>query len=458
MRRYQPALEQALTTEVPVDESLLEPIADVVSLEEEQLISEEVADMAADISDAFVDAQRTIEVSDSLENAADIAEAIEVATPAETQLLEVIGEAAGAGSSLDPTDIVPSMESFKGGKIAVEGIRETATRIWENIKRYVKTIWEKITKFFYNLLGMIPHLRRRVLAMQAKVDGMSSLTQANKEFKVKVGIQKLLIGGKPVTGGAALKKGLEDIRKVSASVYGPLADNVASVGSKMAAAMARFDPNKSAEILKDVVDVIIDFGTKGKAATHTTKATTRFKGYKSFESDELLGDVVVVSKLYEEAKGDTALLHAADAVSKSGVSVEVSGNTIKHPTEVVFKTMTHEEASSVLNECLSVLDVLEGYRRGSKKAAIEKSEKELDSASNRAQVALATAKVTTAVGTMVEGPTPFREAIPHFRAMINMNLAYARWAQTPFGPLMRVATDSVKTSLVLVQSSLAQYK
>lgn len=450
-----------------VDDANLEPIADVVSLEEEQIISEEIAQMSGDIDDAFNDAQRTIEVSDSLENAADIAEAIETATPAETQLLEVIGEAAGAGSTVDPTDIVPSMEGYKGGKIAVEGIRETAARIWENIKRIVKQIWEKIQKFFYNAFGMIPSLRRRIAAMQERVDSLSGHTAQEKNFKVKVGIQRLLVNGKPITNGAGLKKGLEDIRKVSASVYGPLAENVAAVGSKLASAVARFEPAKAEATLKDAIDVVVDFGNKGKAATHTTKSTNRFKGFAAYESENLMGDVVVVSKLFTDAKADTALLHAADAVSKSGVVLAESANTAKQPTSVDFSTMSLEESNAVLADALSVLDVLESFRRGSKRSAIEKAEKDLDTASSKASTALMTAKLASGVNHLPGSlgsdmkdnyAKNIGPAVPYYRALVNMNLAYARWAQQPFGPLFRVATDAVKTSLVLVQASLAQYK
>ena len=185
-----------------------------LSLEEEQVLMDEAATDAAEVDKDLGESERVIEVSDALEDLAVIADGIEEATPAEAALIETAGDMAVAGTDVQPEEVVPAMESYIGRRIATEGIRETARAIWESIQRWVKSIWEKIEKFFYKLFGVIPGMRKRIAALEKRVDEAVGKKVEEKKVTISSGVASLCIDYKPVKNEGEFLKGVTSLQKV----------------------------------------------------------------------------------------------------------------------------------------------------------------------------------------------------------------------------------------------------
>ena len=174
----------------------------VLSLEEEQIMMSDAADLASEIGQELNECDRIIEVSDALEDLAVIADEIEQASPVEIALIEKAGDMAVAGTDIEAEEVVPSLESFRGKRIATEGLRDTAALIWKNIQEFLKAVWEKIEKFFYNIIGTIPTIRRRLEALAKKIEATESKSPRGTVFEVNTTAGSMgSVVGRLSTGG-----------------------------------------------------------------------------------------------------------------------------------------------------------------------------------------------------------------------------------------------------------------
>jgi putative nucleotidyltransferase with HDIG domain len=174
------------------------------AMEEAEVMEEAARVLAAEITADNAEAERAADLSDSLEDLAVVASSIDEATPAETQLIQLAGDMATAGDEeVTSEDIVPATESFVGQRIAVEGFVEKAKQIWEAIKKYLKDLWVKVEKFFYNIYGAIPRVRKQVKALRERLtdaqDAGKSLDEDGKKFELSSGLESLKVNEKVAT-------------------------------------------------------------------------------------------------------------------------------------------------------------------------------------------------------------------------------------------------------------------
>ena len=51
-----------------------------------------------------------------------------------------------------------------------------------------------------------------------------------------------------------------------------------------------------------------------------------------------------------------------------------------------------------------------------------------------------------------------KAAVPNYRALLNFNAAYARWAQSPAMQTLSMTVSAINATMMVVQKSLANYK
>lgn len=418
-----------------------------ISLEEEALMTSEAEGDAAEVATDLAEAERLIEVSDALEDLAVVADDIEEATPTELQLIETVGQAAVAGSDVAPEEIVPAMESFKGGRIATESIRDRARSIWEQIQRYLKQIWEKIESFFYKLFGTVPSLRKRVAALRDKVDAKQGMKSEAKPMKM-VGATYLSIAGTPVKNEGGLNKGLSDLEDAAKYVFGAYSDGVATRGEVIADALNKFDIKEAEKATTELRDKLV--AQKPPKMPGTASANqSRFPGFTTYIGPALLGNHSLAAKQFNE--GDSSsVLGALDKFRRAGVElIPTNEKAVAAAANAEFSVMSLSAMNTALGHLDKILDLVEEFRRGKRTKDINKSRESIKSASSKATKAMESAKT---------GDEEARSTVAYYRAMINFNAAYARWVQQPAIPFSSSALSTVRATLNLIDKNLSTYK
>ena len=104
-------------------------------------------------------------------------------------------------------------------RIAAESLREKVSTIWENIKKVLKEIWAKVEKFFYNIFGNIPRLRKEVEAMRKRAEQIEEDGKVQKSENTKLefanGVESLKVNQAPAKNNAELASGFEASLKVA---------------------------------------------------------------------------------------------------------------------------------------------------------------------------------------------------------------------------------------------------
>lgn len=429
----------------------LNPAFENLSLEEEQILIGEVAQDQAEIANDLAETDRIIEVSDALEDLAVVADTIEEATPAETAMVEIAGDMAVAGTDIEAEEVVPSMESYRGKRISTEGLKETAMTIWKNILEFLKKVWKKIEGFFYKLFGTIPTLRKRIKDLQEQVEKKSSAKLEEKSFKISSGVTALCVNYKPVKDEAELAAAMKLFGETTEFVYSVDSEKTAKLGEDVAEKISDFDPAKGEESAKAVLAL---FGN-GKSAIATPPGTGN-SGYgnagSSYEykfGGHLLGNVCLVAKTFKN--DDTSIIGSLEHVRRSGLELVPSSDKSKEVvSDFEFKTLSLSACESALSAAEKILDKLEDYKRGKGQKDIEKAHKKLEAASEKATKAYDKLKDSS--------DSADRASLPYYKAMLNFNAAYARWTQQPAVPFASHALTTVRSAMVIVQKSLAQYK
>jgi hypothetical protein len=418
-----------------------------ISMEEEQILLDEAAQDSASVDTDLGEAERIIEVSDALEDLAVIADGIEEATPAEIALIENAGDMAVAGSDVEPADLVPAMESYRGKRIATEGIRETAQQIWRAIQDFLKNIWKKIEGFFYKIFGTIPALRKRLKELKGRVEAKSGSAIEDKKVTLNSGLGALSVDYKVVKNEAELKSALGDLEKATAWVYGDNQAELAKMGNSIADAISDFDPEKAEESAKKVQSAVSKH-SPGALPGSKASGGSRFPGFKVTQGSALLGNVSLLKKEFNSST-ETGTLATLDRQRRSGVELAATGEKHKDaPASSDFQTMSNSSMEEAIKICEKILDHMEDFQRGKKSTDVKAAKTKVENASKKATSAVEKAA----------NDEDAKHCVPYYRAVLNFNASYARWAQSPAMPLASNALTTIRSTMNVIQKSLGAYK
>ena len=117
---------------------------------------------------------------------------------------------------------VTSLESFGGEsecaaatQLSLEGIKDTAKKIWDGIKRAIENAMRTLADFFAKLFGGVKKLQDRIASMKTEVAELKrSGAKAKDEFKVP-GVDAIHLGGKVDAG--VIQKGAKVVMSDVAS-------------------------------------------------------------------------------------------------------------------------------------------------------------------------------------------------------------------------------------------------
>ena len=434
--------------------------------------TEEAAALPAEVDVAIMECFRMEQISDSLEDLAVIADGIEEASPEEVALIRTVSDMAVAGTDVESEEIVPETVvplqlevsgaagnvvtegRFIGRRISTEGIRETAKNIWEAIKKFLKDIWEKIEKFFYKIFGTIPMLRRKVESLKKRADELSSSgkTPGKEKITISSGVAALSKDYVPQTTSAALSSAIDDLAAMAKGLYGTYADRLVSLGDSMAEIISDFEPaNKQPSIDKMVT--LLEANKLAANPLISTGAGSRFPGYDGKVSSQLLGNIVIAYK--RKDIGDTdRTTNKENGVNKvvGAANFEVKVENAREKTGTVKDsfTMTPLHASDIEDMCskmLKLLDQLEDFKRGSALKKIITAKEKMKKAADKAEQSM---------GKMKDDEDD-KAAVPAYRALINTNTSFAKWASSPMMQYFRHCLTEINAIVAVSSRSLSTY-
>lgn len=425
-----------------------------ISMEEEEMLADAAPQDAADAEAEIAAAERTLDVSEALEDLAAVSDGIEEATPTEAALIDTTAQMAVAGTDIQPEEIVPAMEGYVGRRIATEDLRDRAKTIWEAIKRMLKSIWEKIEGFFYKIFGRVPKLRRTIEGLKKKLEDMSGMKKEENTFEYTSGVSMISIDKVPVKNIGGLKMALGNVAtavKWGAETYVP---GVTKTGEKIATAISTFDPQDLSGSAKKVAEAANEFGdiVVPGAQSATIDGWDEFTVTKGAA---LMGNYHLEGREIKTADaGKATELGKLELLRRSGIYITATREKKDQPSEVTFTTPDIGQMEGLLEDAMKVLDDIEKIKRGDIVNKLAKARESLKKACDKAS----TASDKAGKRKDEEGKDDNQVQAAYYRAMANFNLTYARWARDPMHGLTINALNSVSACCGVVGASIRQYK
>lgn len=427
-----------------------------ICTEEAEVMENEANEIAQDVQAETADAERALDVADSLEDMAVVTDDITEATPAETQLVQIAGDMAAAGDADTGGDeIVPATEAYIGKRIAAEGFREKAREIWANIKAWLKKIWTKIEKFFYKIFGSIPRLRKQIKAMDSRVDKLdeegASLKDDGKTFNLTSGIGGLIVDSSPIKKGSELKTALGNTTEAIVRVTN--GTNISTLGNDIADKLRDFKAATSEEALESLKSLNTKvLSSQGKVCKlfGSPESSSKWPKFKVVASKGILGGKDLVYRVREDASTNANPIEYSEYLRSCRIEfASLSNKDVKLPDEVKFTTLTISEMRELLKDASKTLDALESFNRGSGKKEVLKAKDAIATASDKLEKSTANNESSN------EGE---RNILACVRAAYKYNMMYTTIASTATTQAYQVGLQAVRTVLMLAARSCSQYK
>ena len=430
-----------------------------LSMEEMEVMGDEAQADAVQVDQELNEAERIIEVSDALEDLAVIADNIEEATPTDLALVDTVATMAVAGTDVTPEAVTgndaTAMESFVGRRIATEGIKETARNIWENILKFLKSVWTRIESFFYKIFGTIPRMRKRVEAARKEAEEAAgkTLESDKKTLTLTAGVNAMRFEAGFVKNAGELKTAFSNLEAGCDDIFKSYSKFVAKKGEQIAQIIGEMEAENAAESADKILSKLKNIGKFKPAKLTGGGKGPSMPGFETAMTKGMLGGKSLMAKDSLDNPGDSgSSLAKLEYLRRSSVSLANSQEKPKDaPNELKFTTMAPAEMEAVLEIADKILDRLEDFKRNGGQADLVKGRKAMESASDKANAKFAKVRDD-------KDNKDAKAALPYFKAMVNFNTAYARWAQEPAMPLFSHALDMVSAVLKVVGKSTAAYK
>lgn len=247
--------------------------------------------------------------------------------------------------------------------------------------------------------------------------------------------------------GAELKSGLTSLEKATAFAFGEAQTKLAKLGDSIADAISDFDPDNADASAQKVIKAVKE-NNAGTAPGSSKVSGARWAGFEAHQGAPLFGNVSLVSKHYKDST-DQGTLGALDRLRRGGISLEPTNEKSKEaPNSSDFNTMSISEMEESLKICEKILDHLEDFHRGKKSTDVKSAKTKVENASKKATSAVEKAA----------NDEDAKHCVPYYRAVLNFNASYARWAQSPAMSLSQNAMTTIRGVMNVVSKCLGAYK
>lgn len=420
----------------------------VPSLEEETIDLQE-ADAAQ--AQAVADVQETTrveDVTDVMLNVADTLETTDAITPQQAMLTDTVSEMAVAGSDGDPDDVIPTAADVVEGKVSLESfvddIRKRAAEIWQRIRQFCLEIWKTIKEFFARIFHAAPRLLHNVKVLREKVaerkKDAANLKMASDTVMVMVGSNSISYPEYMVHNTKELTKGLTELGNLGKYAFGNYLKDCKSMGEQVATELKKFDPKNAAAALKTVAVGL----QKNNFTNWGGNPPTGYLG--CFDVDPVRLDKNKTKELSDA--------QIVAALRNSGMKLRArQGQASLINTKNGFATMTFAEMEQTLNQVEALVKQVVAFETSADGKAMESVRQSLIDGGNHAA-----GEVGKLAGNDEAGKMERAYALDVMKALANFNTTLTRWMTELTMPVTKKIYQTCRTTLVLVDKSLSQYK
>lgn len=425
-----------------------------ISIEEYLEAQQTSLDLQKDIDTKIADATRTIEVVESLEELAVVADSITGATREEAHLIEIGGNIAVAGTNVDPAALIPSLESYIGGKISLEefDFKEKIKKIWNAIKAMLKKIWEAINNFLEQSNILLAHSLNNITKTEALVKNNKGSKVKDDNFELDLNKFKLVFSS--VASSATAVRIIQDrltatekiFKEFPESYTKKLVEAIQFVTGKLKILTDKNIKDISLEVMDGlkqrsplVFDTVISTAMIASAAKSDADSKNGLEVL--YGRTNLLGKSRLaitqpdVSDIGDDFKTYIERLRVSQIKLEMLVEEEVS-----RPLTTV---LTQEELESLVNKTKTTLQNIKFYKdRGTEKKLKEAKE----------QLELVSNGLTTRFNDL----TPEDASI--IQSLMSLNIVFINWTKTPMIDLVQHAIRIERAVNWLVKANLRQYE
>jgi hypothetical protein len=442
---------EGLGTNLSIEQMSIEQILKdrhVPSLEEEVVDLQEADAAQAQASADVQETARVEDVTDVMLNVADTLETAETITPQQAMLTDTVSEMAVAGSDGDPDDVIPTAADVVEEKVAlesfVEDIRKRAAEIWQRIRAFCLEIWKTIKEFFARIFHAAPRLLARVKELRdiatEKKKTFGSADPAQATVLPMAGTNSISYPDYMVHNTKELAKGLGELGSLAKYAFGPYLKDCRSMGDYVATELKKFDPKHAADHLKNVALNV----QKNNFTSWPGNPQTGYLG--CFDIDPV--------RLDKNKTKDLSYAQITAALRNSGMKLRPrQGRAGLINTKNEFATMTFAEMEQTLSLVESLVKQVVAFESSADGKAVEKTRQDLIEGGNHASI-----EIGKFGGQDPAGNQERMYAMDVMKALANFNTTLTRWMTELTMPVTKKIYQTARTSLVLVEKSLSQYK
>lgn len=421
--------------------------------EGEELVQsvQETTELQGEVTNDLATVERLEQSAAGLEDIAAINEgAVAEATDGELALTEVAADLATVGTDIEGAEeMVPALESYKGKRISMEGIKDTAKQIWAAIKAFMKKIWEKIVAFWRRITDQVPGVVKAAKKLQARAEATRGKTLKEKGDKTSISSSEgraLVIDDKKATGFADLTKGLEDLKETCAVVLTEHAHRVIAAGDFIADKLASFNLDKPEDSLVSLNDSVAKtFKKLSKGVSIKVSGDKRFSAdLEVTRSEHLFGNRTVFFQEIHMLKADRTALGGAQLVRSAACNLSASKEKLKdHTGDFEISTLSPTDCDKLADQIIETMEVLKKFQSDARR--------KLETGAD---------KVNAGGDKMEKKPDDKTSpnAIKHYQAALQYGSVYAKWCASPFMALLSHTLASTRTIISVANKSLSQYK
>lgn len=419
----------------------------VPSLEEEVVALQEADTLQETASADVAETTRVEDVTDVMLNVADTLDTDTPITPQQAMLTDTVSEMAVAGTDGDPDDVIPSAADVVEGTVSqeafVEDIRRKAAEIWTRIREFCLSIWATIKEFFKRIFYAAPRLLHRVKTLRDLVAEKKKLgfpTAAKDAVMPMVGTNSISYPEYMVHNTKELNKGLTELQNLAKYAFGNYLKDCKAMGEQVATELKKFDPKNAAAALKTVAVGL---------------QRNNFTNWPGNPPTGYLGCFdVMPSRLDKNKTKDLSDAQIVAALRSSGMRVQARhGHASIINTKNAFATMTFAEMDSTLTQVEAMIKQIVAFETSADSKALEKVRQNLIDGGNHAS-----GEAGKFGGNDDAGNAERAYAMDVMKALANFNTSLTRWMTELTMPVTKKIYQTARTALVLVESSLKEYK
>lgn len=449
-----------------------QPVEKEISLEEYLEAQHSMASIQKEIDEKSSDVIRSLEIAEALEELAVVADNISSATREETQLIEIGGNIAVAGTRVDPASLIPSLESYVGGKISLEefDFKGKLQKIWEAIVKTITAIIKKVKEFIdkseivlAGALNSLKKLEREVLESKNKQPKNTSFELDTSRF------DSVLNNGKV---GVSDPKEVISLLENSKTFYESFADvyidGIVDLADKIrekADSITDQNINEVANYIGDTLNAgIPNIFNRVMIAIRSSNALDKLEmgtaknetGYNTYGIENhtaytrLMGgikltfiqpDIKVSGGRFDVEKNPEEFLNFIDRTRHSGINFKKTEEV--RPSATITEPYSMEELQKIVQTSIKTLMAIKSIKdKGHQKRlmdSIDKLKKVLGDLTDRFE--------TIAPGDL-----------KNIEAIMSLNIAFTNWIRTPWVPMVEHAVRVSRAVGWLVRNNLEHYE